>query len=188
MAEKKQYGMVIDRTKCIGCQTCIVACKLSNGTPKGVYWSKLKIVGSEVFYYGPGEFSKPLLQFEPQQCNHCENPPCVENCPTNAMYKREDGIVQVNEANCIGCEYCTWHCPYNAPVIDSVKGKMSKCHFCVDRLESEEAPYCVEACPTDARLVGLISDPTSDISKVIAEKNAKPLKPEYGTKPSVYYI
>lgn len=188
MSKKIQYGMVLDTTRCIGCQTCVVTCKVSHETPKGVYWNKVKTAGSDVMYKCTGKFPNPVLSFEPQLCNHCENPACVTNCPTGAMHKRDDGIVEVNQDVCIGCRYCTWACPYDAPVFDPIKKTMSKCNFCVERLAEGEQPYCVESCPSEARHFGIISDPTSEISKLIAAKNAKSLRPEHGTKPSVYYI
>jgi DMSO reductase iron-sulfur subunit len=188
MSEKIQYGMVIDTTRCMGCQTCVVTCKVSHQTPKGVYWCKVKTEGSGVMYRGTGKFPSPELTFLPQLCNHCENPACVANCPTGAMHKREDGIVEVDQDVCIGCQYCYWNCPYGAPVFDTAKKTISKCNLCAERLEEGELPYCVESCPAEARHIGIISDPSSEISKLIAAKDAKPLRPEYGTKPSVYYI
>jgi DMSO reductase iron-sulfur subunit len=188
MSEKIQYGMVIDTTRCMGCQTCVVTCKVSHQTPKGVYWCKVKTEGSDVMYRGTGKFPSPELTFLPQLCNHCENPACVANCPTGAMHKREDGIVEVDQDVCIGCQYCYWNCPYGAPVFDTAKKTISKCNLCAERLEEGELPYCVESCPAEARHIGIISDPSSEISKLIAAKDAKPLRPEYGTKPSVYYI
>lgn len=188
MVKKIQYGMVIDTTRCMGCHTCVVTCKVSHQNPKGVYWSKVKTVGSDVNYKPTGKYPNPELVFQPLLCNHCENPACVANCPTGAMHKRADGIVEVNQEVCIGCQYCSWNCPYDAPVFDPVKKTVSKCNLCAERIEGGEEPYCVEACPAEARHFGMISDPSSEISKLIASKDAKPFKPQYGTKPSVYYI
>lgn len=188
MAEKRQYGMVIDTTRCMGCQTCVVTCKVSHQNPKGVYWSSVKTIGSDVNYKPTGKYPSPVLAFQPLLCNHCENPACVANCPTGAMHKRKDGIVEVNQDICVGCRYCSWTCPYNVPMFDPVKKTASKCDFCVERIESGEEPYCVESCPSEARIFGVVSDPTSKISQLIAEKNAQPLKTEFGTNPSVYYI
>lgn len=164
MSKKKQYGMVIDTTRCVGCQTCVVTCKISNQTPKDVYWGKMETIGSEIMYKPSGKFPNPRMAFRPRLCNHCEDPACVANCPTGAMHKKDNGIVEVNQDVCIGCQYCVWTCPYNAPVFDPIKRVMSKCDLCEGRLEKGEVPYCVEACPAEARIFGIISDPSSEIS------------------------
>jgi anaerobic dimethyl sulfoxide reductase subunit B (iron-sulfur subunit) len=80
-------------------------------------------------------------------CNHCQDPICAEVCPTKAMHKREDGIVLIDESKCVGCGYCAWACPYDAPKLDENKGKMTKCNFCYDDIDQGKSPACVEACP-----------------------------------------
>lgn len=184
----KQYGMVIDTTRCIGCQTCVVCCKINHQVPGKAYWSSVETMGSKVMYQPKGKFPNPVLAFRPRICNHCAEPACTKNCPTGAMHKDENGIVSVNQDVCIGCQYCVWVCGYNAPKLDTEKNVMAKCTFCNERLAKGEKPYCVEACPAEARSFGLISDPNSEISRLIAAKHAQPLLPHLGTVPSVYYI
>ncbi|WP_371361983.1 Tetrathionate reductase subunit B [Sporomusa rhizae] len=185
---EKQYAMIIDTTRCIGCQTCVVCCKINHQIPGDVSWNRVETIGSKVMYQPTGKYPNPVLAFRPVLCNHCANPSCVKNCPTGAMHKDTNGIVSVNQEICIGCGYCNWACPYNAPKMDKVKNVMQKCTFCMERIEKGEVPYCVEACPGKARIFGLISDPNSELSKLIAAKHAQPLYPQFGTVPSVYYI
>jgi anaerobic dimethyl sulfoxide reductase subunit B (iron-sulfur subunit) len=83
-------------------------------------------------------------------CNHCQNPICQQVCPTGAISQRPDGIVLIDERRCIGCQYCSWACPYGALQYDPVCGKMSKCTFCADEIDSGRPPACVAACPMRA--------------------------------------
>lgn len=83
-------------------------------------------------------------------CNHCEDPICVEVCPTTAMTIRDDGTVYVDQNKCVGCRYCQWACPYGAPQLDARTGHMSKCDLCYDYRSSGQNPACVDACPTRA--------------------------------------
>jgi Fe-S-cluster-containing dehydrogenase component len=131
----------------------------------------------------------------PKSCLHCEDPPCVPVCPTGASYKRaEDGIVLVDYDKCIGCNYCSWACPYGARELDESQKVMKKCTLCVDRIydtklpERERKPACVLACPTSARLFGDIRDPQSAASVAIRENGGYALMPEWDTKPANHYL
>jgi Fe-S-cluster-containing dehydrogenase component len=105
------------------------------------------------------------------------------------MHKDEKtGIVSVDQSICIGCGYCVWTCPYEAPVMDTEHNVMSKCNFCQERAEKGEQPYCVQACPAHARFFGVLSDPTSKITALIQEKHGERFLPEYDTNPSVFYL
>lgn len=142
----KQYGFYVDQQNCIGCFTCQIACKDKNDLADGLRWRKVFEFQGGACLEENGVFrSNVYAYWMPLACNHCEKPKCVENCPTGAMYKREeDGIVLVDESKCIGCGYCTWSCPYEAP---SVVGKTaSKCNFCVDLQAQGKNPACVDAC------------------------------------------
>jgi len=184
----KQYAMVIDTTRCVGCQTCVVGCKINYQVPGDSSLCRVETIGSKQMYKPTGTFPHPVLAFRPLLCNHCVDAPCVKNCPTGAMHKDANGIVSVTRDVCIGCGTCIRSCPYGMPVLNQEKKKMEKCDFCMERVEGGEKPYCVEACPAEARIFGVISDPNSELSKLVATKHAKPLTPEYGTRPSVYYI
>ena len=142
----------------------------------------------------PDQGAAQLIHF-PKSCLHCEDAPCVTVCPTGASYKRsEDGIVLVNEADCIGCGLCAWACPYGARELDAAEGVMKKCTLCVDRIynenlpEEDRQPACVRTCPAGARHFGDLGDPDSDVSQLVAERGGFDLMPEQGTKPVNKYL
>ena len=198
-----QLALAIDLEVCVGCQACVTSCKQWNTSgisgpltderpydndPTGTFFNRVQT-------YEVGEFPQTNVLNFPKSCLHCEDPPCVPVCPTGASYKRkEDGIVLVDYNKCIGCNYCTWACPWGAREIDEKKKVMTKCTLCVDRIdnqtlpESERKPACVLACPTNARLFGDIHDPESEISIAIKEREGYQLMPEWGTKPSNHYL
>jgi DMSO reductase iron-sulfur subunit len=189
MSKNTHYGMVIDTTHCVGCQSCVISCKLSNEIPGDAFWNSVESLDGERIYQSTGTFPTTTLAFRPRLCNHCANPTCVANCPTGAMRKDETtGIVSVNQDICIGCEYCVWSCPYNAPVLDPDQKVMSKCNFCATLVKDGKDPYCVAACPARARFFGDLSDPTDPINTLIAKKHGLRFMPEHETEPSVYYL
>lgn len=187
-APARQYGMLIKTNRCVGCQTCVVGCKILHECPDGVYLGRLETVGSDVNYVPSGTFPDVSIRFRPRMCNHCASPACVAACPTGAMRKRgEDGIVESDSQVCVGCGACVAACPYGAPVLDEQAGVVRKCDLCRPRLERGEEPLCVCSCPAEARVVGFVDDPESDVSLEMARLGAEPADPEAGTGPSVYY-
>jgi anaerobic dimethyl sulfoxide reductase subunit B len=144
-----QLGFYIDQSRCTGCKTCQVACKDKNDLEVGRLFRRVTVMTCGSFTPLGNAYSQNVVAYwTSMACNHCDNPKCVENCPTGAMHKRvADGIVLVNEDLCIGCQLCTWSCPYDAPQYNSQKGKMSKCDLCIDLIEEGEIPVCVAACP-----------------------------------------
>lgn len=205
----KRYGMVIDLKRCVGCQTCALACKLENDEPPGLWWNRVLTVGGSSMDTPSGSFPNLEMSFLPIACQHCENPPCVDVCPVGATYKREDGIVLINWQTCIGCRYCLIACPYGVRVYNwrsttaqkvpdfqvgaaevpvRPLGVGEKCTFCVHRVDQGLEPACVEACPARARFFGDLNDPNSQVSQLIKQKGGYQLKPELGTNPSVYYL
>ena len=137
----------------------------------------------------------PQIVHFPRSCLHCEDAPCVTVCPTGASYKRvEDGIVLVNESDCIGCGLCAWACPYGAREMDQAEGVMKKCTLCVDRIynenlpEVDREPACVRTCPSNARHFGDFADPDSAVSQLVLERGGMDLMPEQGTKPVNKYL
>ena len=122
---------------------------------------------------------------------HCDEPPCVEACPSQATYKRkEDGIVVIDQEACIGCGLCLPACPYHARYLNPQTGKADKCNACLQRTAQGEAPACVATCVGGARLFGDLNDPNSEVS--IAVRSAQTIKtlPAVGvdTGPNIYYI
>ena len=106
MARKKQYSMVIDLHRCVGCSACDIACKRENNVPHSFAWSN-HIIETE------GKFPDLKYRYVPTLCNHCTNAPCVANCPTKAMHKTKDGLTMLDPDKCIGCRACQVACPYN---------------------------------------------------------------------------
>lgn len=151
-----QMGFYLDQTRCIGCYTCIVACKDWHDIPAGpAAWRKVMTIEK-------GKYPDLFVAFLTTSCYHCEKPSCIDACPTNAIIKREsDGVVIVNQEDCLGkdCSVCLPACPYEIPQFGAEeKAKMQKCNFCLDRLAENKKPICVDACPTRALDAGPIEE------------------------------
>ncbi|MEM1994317.1 MAG: 4Fe-4S dicluster domain-containing protein [Nitrososphaerales archaeon] len=177
LPQRKRYAMLIDVERCYGCMACVAACAAENNVPIGVFRTWV-----ERYVRKDGN-----VVFVPKQCNHCENPPCVKPCPTGATFKREDGLVLINDEICIGCGACIQACPYGARFPNPVKGVADKCTFCEHRLANGLLPACVEACPTTARIFGDLNDSESEISKIVESSNVQVLKVWAHTEPKIYY-
>ena len=179
--KSKNYGFVIDNRKCIGCHACSTACKSENEVPLGVYRTWVK-------YVETGAYPDARRHFQVTRCNHCANPPCVRICPTEAMYQREDGIVEFDSSVCIGCKACMQACPYDAIYIDPDSGTAAKCHYCAHRTDIGLEPACVVVCPEHAIISGDMNDPSTEISHLLATQSVTVRKPEQGTAPKLFYI
>ncbi len=197
------WGMAIDLKLCIGCNTCVVVCKMRNGTPPGIFWNR--VLEEEV-----GTYPAARRIFWPVRCMHCEDPACVDACPTGASSRREDGIVLVDGEKCVGCKACILACPYDVRALwdgkgsyfeqgptpfeeqaytRHVAGSVQKCDFCASRLDEGLQPSCVEGCLTGALVFGDLDDPNSEISKTLSEPRIHlQLREELGTHPSIYYL
>lgn len=184
----KRYGVVIDTDRCIGCQTCIVGCHVDHNLTDGIYWGKLETVDSPIVYKPIGKYPDLKMRSRTLSCNHCENPKCVASCPTTAMQKRDDGIVFVKLSACIGCGTCSEECPYRVPVLDEKLEQSNKCNLCFDRIDRNEEPFCVQSCPTQARIFGDLNDKNSRVARLVGSGKAYQLKPEARTNPSLYYL
>ncbi len=178
---QKQFAMVVDLRKCVGCNACSVACKSENDVPLGVWRTWVKQVER-------GKFPYTQRHMLPRLCNHCEYPACVEACPTKSAYRRDDGIVLVREERCIGCKLCMAACPYDARFFHPIKKIVSKCTFCAHRVDKGVVPSCVNTCQGKARIFGDLNDPSSEVAKLVARESVQTLKPELGTGPRVFYI
>jgi molybdopterin-containing oxidoreductase family iron-sulfur binding subunit len=209
--------MFIDLKKCIGCYSCMIACKQEHFLPPGTFWTRI-LTGES------GQYPRVRRQSYPVLCNHCKEAPCVEVCPTGASHRRADGIVAIDAEKCVGCRYCVIACPYQQRTLyeDSREGHFPgqgltelevigkdlyphesgtviKCNFCKERIDEalkkglnpdtdrEANPACVNNCAVKARIFGDLDDPESKISLLIVRKNARRLQSHLGTEPSVYY-
>ena len=199
------WGMVIDLKRCVGCQACMLACKEEYGLPRGTFWTKTLV--EEV-----GTYPNVTRVFTPQLCNHCDDAPCEKVCPTGATYTEEEtGVVLVDYDKCVGCRACVVACPYNnrhyipkggytphypagfTPFEEQSykhfqEGVVTKCVGCIERVKQGLNPACVDGCPTDARIFGDLSDPDSEIRKIIRSRQGVQPSPEKGTDPKVYYV
>lgn len=195
-----RWGMLIDLGRCDnGCEDCVTACSKENGLrgsgrpETDAQWiRKIEIRNPQT-----GN-SKSL----PVMCQHCENPPCVDVCPTGASFKRADGIVLVDKHTCIGCRYCMMACPYKArsfvhealedqkPHAPRGKGTVESCTLCVHRIDDNAQPACVEACSDTgggAMLFGDLNDPDSEISKRVATYASQQIRADLGLNTGVRY-
>ncbi|OLC01346.1 MAG: hypothetical protein AUH30_00350 [Candidatus Rokubacteria bacterium 13_1_40CM_68_15] len=176
-----RYGFVIDQRKCIGCHACTVACKEENQVPLGAFRTWVK-------YVERGTFPNTRRYFSVLRCNHCDDAPCVTICPTVALYRRLDGVVDFDGERCIGCKSCMQACPYDALYIDPATQTAAKCNYCAHRLEVGLEPACVIVCPERAIIAGDLDDPRSGIAKLVATEQVQVRKPEQGTRPKVFYL
>jgi Fe-S-cluster-containing dehydrogenase component len=185
MSTKKRLGIVIDQERCIGCEACSVACKLENKASD--YWIKVETQGSNVKDTPTGTFPSVELKFLPKLCNHCKHPPCVDSCSVDALVKRDDGVVVLNQDLCTLCKNCLDACPYNIIVLNEKENIAEKCNLCSHRIDQGLEPFCVICCEGQAMHFGDFNDPNSVVTKIISEKDTFRLKIEEGTNPSVYY-
>jgi Fe-S-cluster-containing dehydrogenase component/formate-dependent nitrite reductase membrane component NrfD len=175
------YGFAIDLRKCIGCHACTIACKSEHDIPVGVNRCWVKTVEK-------GTFPQTQRLFFPVLCNQCEDAPCMNICPTGALFKRRDGIVDLNGDSCIGCRACMAACPYDQLFIDPNTRTAEKCNFCANRVENKLEPACVSVCPTECRIFGDLEDPTSEVAQIVQREAFMLRKPEKGTGPKIFYL
>ena len=255
---KRQLAWVFDLNKCIGCQTCSVACKVlwpgeDLGT-ESMWWMTVntqpglgmprdwqtmgggyvdgrlqlgreptveEIGGGLDFNYdevlkggrgrdvhlraisgspgwgmnwdedeGGGQYPNSYFFYLPRLCAHCTRPACVEACPHEAIFKREDdGLVLIDEARCQGDRSCIEACPYKKIDFNALRGVSQKCIGCFPRIDHGVAPACVRQCPGRAAFVGFLDDESAAVHKLVRQWNvALPLHPEFGVESNVYYV
>lgn len=140
-----QNTLVIDLNRCVGCMSCNSACKTINGVAIGTFWNKVLRIGPTPKYEG-AQFPDIEWYYLPIQCQHCENPECVNVCPTGASYKAEDGTVQIDQEACIGCQSCMAACPYGVRSLNEDDMVVEKCTLCQEQISEGELPQCVSQC------------------------------------------
>ncbi|HWM22792.1 MAG TPA: 4Fe-4S dicluster domain-containing protein [Ilumatobacteraceae bacterium] len=175
-----RLGFVLASDSCIGCHACTVACKSEHDVPLGVNRTWVK-------YIETGEFPDTARTFTVMRCNQCDDAPCISICPTRALYRAPNGVVDFDDSRCIGCKACMNACPYDAIYINPETNTAHKCNFCNHRVEVGLEPACVTVCPTHAIITGDLDDPTSEISQIVARDRVAVRAPEQGTKPKVFY-
>jgi len=203
----RKFVMVIDLSKCKNARKCVDACQEGHMLPKDHEWIKIQLLQDSEL---------TARYWFPKPCYHCDSPLCVSVCPVGATYKREDGIVLVDNKRCIGCKFCMTACPYSARVfnwkdpgvevpkdhvydpelnIPPVEGTVGKCVFCADRLRNNELPRCVKACPMGVIYFGDLNEDavtngveTLRFSSLMVDRHGYRHMEELGTMPSVYYL
>lgn len=175
-----QWAKVIDHSRCIGCHACTTACKSENEVPLGVTRTYVKHVDV-------GVYPQARRAHQVTRCNQCQNSPCTIACPTTAMFRRADGIVDFDKSICIGCKACMAACPYDAIFINPEDHSAEKCNFCAHRIDVGLEPACVVVCPTQAILIGDMNDPTAKVTQMINREAVNVRRPEKETSPKLFY-
>ncbi len=227
LTKENKWGMAIDMRKCLErqekdkCKECITACHREHNVPDfGNIKEEIKWIWQETYehvfphrvneYIDEGVKQKPFIAL----CNHCDNPPCCRVCPTKSTWKREDGIVMMDQHRCIGCRFCMAACPFgsrsfnwgdprkapeelnadfptNPAYPTRAKGVVEKCSFCAERLAKGQIPACVEACSkikVNALHFGDLNDSRSEIREILSKRYSIRRKDDLGTEPKVYYL
>jgi Fe-S-cluster-containing dehydrogenase component len=201
--DRHRWVYLIDTTKCIGCGSCVRACRAENSVPPDMYrtWvERYEIpVEGEAFIDSPdgGENGfAPVatgLQvhkgfFVPKLCNHCRETPCIQVCPVGASFATRDGVVLVDPEHCIGCGYCVQACPYGSRFIHPETHTADKCTLCYHRITRGKETACVEICPVGARRLGDRHNPDDEVVEILATQRVQVLQPELLTRPQAFYL
>jgi Fe-S-cluster-containing dehydrogenase component len=200
------WGMVIDIDVCIGCGTCVRACKDENDVPRKDQHFRTWV---ERYRVKPTDLEHPVVDspnggydgfpdkasadpdakhfFVPKLCNQCADSPCVQVCPVGATFSSPDGVVLVDKSYCLGCRYCVQACPYGCRFIDPRTETVDKCTLCYHRITKGLTTACCETCPTGARQLGDLKNPKDPIHEFLRDHHVLVLKPQMATGAKVYY-
>jgi len=175
-----RYAMAVDTVRCVGCAACVIACKTENDVPNGGFrdWVVQQVSGS---------YPNLSLQIRSERCNHCDDAPCVDACPTGASFVAAGGIVAVDPDKCTGCRACMAGCPFDARYVHP-DGHVDKCTFCLHRVQEGRDPACVENCPAGALVFGNVANPRSAIARLLASRRHEVLRPEAGTHFNLFFL
>ncbi len=199
-----KWGYGIDIDKCIGCGSCVTACKTENGIPLEAAVSRTWIERYRIttkdeilvdsLSKGNSSFAETEARddikdtfFVPKMCNLCEHSACTQVCPVGATFDSMDGPILVDKSYCIGCGYCVQACPYGTRFMHPEGHIADKCNLCYHRITRGLKPACVEVCPTQTRVFGDLKDPNSDIVEFRKQKKLGTLKAYLGTQPQITY-
>jgi Fe-S-cluster-containing dehydrogenase component len=202
---KFYWAYAVDIDRCIGCGSCMRACRAENNVPEGVFrtWvERYEIDAAEEVHVDvalgrSASFDRDALPqaagrrksfFVPKLCNHCRNSVCSQVCPVGASYQTVDGLVFVDEQRCVGCAYCVQACPYGTRFINPRTHVADKCTLCYHRITVGLPPACVLVCPTGSRMYGNLNDRQSELQAILHRRRYMLLKPELGTHPRCYYV
>ncbi len=156
----KEYTLIVNAKDCFGCNTCEVACKQEHNLSAGPRLIR-------VYPDGPRQIEGKLqLRYVVAHCIHCTQPPCQDACRVNAINKREDGIVLINQELCVGCKDCVDACPLGVIYFSEEQGIAQKCDLCIDRIEQGLLPACVSACPGYCIYFGDLNEVVKRIGKL----------------------
>ena len=169
-----QYTIVTDLNRCVSCLNCMVACKEANDVPIGNFWIKILRVGPNPKFEG-AEYPDVEMYYLPVSCQHCQNPSCVEVCPTGASHKTDNGTIQVDKDKCIGCQFCVMACPYGVRYLNEEQGVVEKCTRCYQKTQEGELPACVVSCGGRARWFGDMDKGWDDFRGSL-DANGEPLR------------
>lgn len=171
-----QKGFYFNQNYCVGCHACETACKVQNKIDLGVFWRKVNVVESEIN-------GRLVERYLTHACMHCKDPQCAKVCPTGAYTKREDGIVIQDNSKCVGCGYCLYACPYQAPKLNPNSKKAEKCNMCYNLIDQGEEPACVRGCPVQVLKI-------DDLEKLDANGAVKEALgfSVFATNPSIRFV
>lgn len=179
-----RYGMVIDLERCVGCQTCTIACMIEHDLDEGA-GIEVQTIGGKDRDTPEGRHPDLHMHFLPILCMHCADAPCMEACPNKAIFKRPDGIVLIDIKACDGCLACASSCPHGAIFFNGKKESAFKCNMCADRIDEGDEPFCLMCCEGEAMFFGDLDNPYSNVSEMITARGGKTLQPE--ASPAVWY-
>ncbi|MCX8031462.1 MAG: 4Fe-4S dicluster domain-containing protein [Thermodesulfovibrionales bacterium] len=206
-----RWVFLVDIQKCVGCGMCVKGCSTENDAPTHANlartWIERYIITKDgtIIVDSPQQayngFTKhdvhgkhiPIENiskafFVPKLCNQCDLPICVDVCPVGATYKTPDGIVHIDRKWCIGCAACISNCPYSVRFIHPTLHVVDKCNFCYHRISNNLNPVCVDACAFGSRKIGNLKNPDDPVTQTIMSKPVAVLKPEFNSKPHVFYL
>jgi tetrathionate reductase subunit B len=204
-ATEHWWGMLIDIEKCIGCGSCVRACKAENNVPLEDGFFRTWV---ERYQVHENDFEHPVVDsphggydgfpdiapapgtnvfFVPKLCNHCAHSPCVQVCPVGATFASPDGVVLVDKTRCVGCRYCIQACPYGTRFLDPRTHTADKCTLCYHRITKGLTTACCEVCPTGARQLVDFKNPNDPIHEYLRTHMVRVLKPEMATGAKALY-